>query len=78
MFSVNQTVPEKTLPGKNGMKTLNPCFIFGSGSAMTACFFTRLGGKHVGVRKVRIPAGATRDTLPGNDAVSFLFLLELQ
>lgn len=33
----------KAFPGKNGMQMLRPCFIFGSGSAKTACFLTRLG-----------------------------------
>ena len=43
MFSVNQNVPVKVLPGKNGMKLLKPCFIFGSGSSQIAFFFHEAG-----------------------------------
>lgn len=36
------------------------------------------GGKHVRARKARIPAGTALKSLSANDAVSLLFLFELQ
>lgn len=42
-FSVNQNVPVKALPGKNGMKLLKPCFIFGSGPSQILFFFHKAG-----------------------------------
>ena len=42
-FSVNQNVPVKALPGKNGMKLLKPRFIFGSGPSQIVFFFHKAG-----------------------------------
>ena len=42
-FSVNQNVPVKALPGKNGMKLLKPHFIFGSGPSQIVFFFHKAG-----------------------------------
>lgn len=42
-FSVNQNVPVKALSGKNGMKLLKPCFIFGSGPSQIVFFFHKAG-----------------------------------
>lgn len=43
MFSVNHILPEEALLGRNGIKMLKPCFMFGSGFAKTAFFFQKAG-----------------------------------
>jgi hypothetical protein len=41
MFSANQNILMKTLPSKNGLKMLQPCFIFASNCAKLTLLFNK-------------------------------------